>query len=52
MGLKKVAEPSRPPCLSPGHNPPQHISLPAGTYEHTCDACGSKQTFTVTRPVH
>ena len=46
MTIKKIADPPEL-CTSPGHNPPSHISLPAGTYEHTCDVCGHKTTFIV-----
>ena len=45
-GLRKIAD-AKPPCLSPEHNPPSHISLPPGTYEHTCPACGETTTFEV-----
>jgi hypothetical protein len=37
-------------CRSPEHNPPHHVSLPNGVYEHTCPKCGAKQVFTVARP--
>lgn len=44
--LKKIAE-EKPPCFSPDHEPPSHIVLEPGTYEHTCDACGEKVIFVV-----
>lgn len=36
-------------CNHPGHNPPTMIVLSPGVYEHTCPACGKKQTFVVNR---
>jgi len=36
-------------CLDPAHNPPMHIVLEPGTYEHTCPNCGYKIIFTVPR---
>jgi hypothetical protein len=40
-------EPAKTPCLSPEHNPPSHIVLPAGTHTYTCPACGETITFSV-----
>ena len=34
-------------CLHPEHSFPSHISLPAGTYEHECPACGAKRQAVV-----
>lgn len=34
-------------CLNPEHNPPSHIVLVPGIYEHTCPDCGKKTTFTI-----
>ena len=34
-------------CQSPEHNPPSHIVLEPGTWEHTCPACGKKLIFTI-----
>lgn len=45
--LKKIAEPPAPPCSHPCHNPPSHIALSPGVYEHTCPACGTVTRFTV-----
>lgn len=45
-GLKRIGE-AKQPCISPEHNPPMHIVLPAGIYEYTCPSCGEKQTFEV-----
>lgn len=39
--------PHRRPCFHPEHNPPQHIVLAPGIYEHECPACGHKTIFTV-----
>lgn len=46
MTLKKIKDAPRP-CLSPGHEPPMHIVLEPGTYQHKCDACGKVKEFTV-----
>lgn len=35
------------PCRHPEHDPPEHIVLPPGFYEHECPACGRKIQFTV-----
>jgi hypothetical protein len=52
MPTKKISDlPGTPgkPCLSRDHNPPGHIVLEPGVYEHTCSRCGKKQRFTVAR---
>jgi predicted RNA-binding Zn-ribbon protein involved in translation (DUF1610 family) len=46
MTLIKIKDPE-PFCTSPEHNPPDNITLPAGTYEYTCPNCGHKTTFTI-----
>lgn len=46
MPLRKIAD-EKPPCRHPEHNPPSHIVLSPGTYEHTCPSCGNKLTFHV-----
>lgn len=46
MPLKKIADAPRP-CAAPDHNPPMHIVLEPGTYQHTCSGCGHTVTFTV-----
>lgn len=46
--LRKIADISQP-CLNREHNPPGHIVLQPGVYEHICPGCGKKQTFTVHR---
>jgi hypothetical protein len=50
MPLKKIKDLSKP-CLNPEHNPPMHIVLEPGVYEHTCPGCGKTQIFTVRRPI-
>lgn len=35
------------PCYNSEHEPPSHIVLDPGTWEHTCPGCGKKQTFIV-----
>jgi len=47
-GLKKVGE-VPVPCMHPEHEPPKHIVLSPGQYEHTCPACGKVSRFTVQR---
>lgn len=57
--MKKIAdlpEPSRPwvlerkpPCHHPEHDPPKHIVLEPGIYEHECPGCGQKQIIRVER---
>lgn len=37
------------PCHHPEHNPPTHIVLSPGIYEHTCPACG-KTKEVIIRP--
>lgn len=46
MPLRKIRDFSRP-CMDREHNPPAHIVLTPGVYEHTCPACGNKIVFTV-----
>lgn len=56
MPTKKI-EPTQPPewnklnkknaCFSPDHNPPTHIVLSPGNYEHTCSDCGRVVYFSV-----
>ena len=36
-------------CRHPEHNPPMHIVLEPGRWEHTCPACGNKTIFTIPR---
>jgi len=45
-GLKKIAD-AKPPCMSPNHKPPMHISLEPGVYEYTCPDCGETIRFEV-----
>lgn len=37
-------------CRDSEHNPPSHIVLENGIYEHECPGCGYKRTFTVNKP--
>jgi hypothetical protein len=48
MTLKKLAD-APVPCFDPEHNPPSHIVLEPGTWEHTCPGCGKKTVFRVER---
>lgn len=46
--MKKVADfPKVKRCKHPEHNPPRHIVLSPGIYEHKCPACGVVQTIRV-----
>lgn len=46
--IKKIEkEQEEKMCPSPEHNPPSHLYLEPGKYEHTCPACGKTITFTV-----
>ena len=49
-GTRKVADLPRV-CASAAHNPPSMMVYEPGIWEHTCPACGARQSFTVTRPV-
>lgn len=48
MTLKKIKDLQKP-CAHPEHNPPSHIVLQPGVYEHICPGCGEKKTFEVAR---
>lgn len=47
MPTKKIAELPRT-CRHPEHNPPNMMVY--GVWEHTCPACGAKQTFVMSKP--
>ena len=49
MPLKKIKDKKweEKICQHPEYNPPMHIVLEPGTYEHTCPACGNKIVFEV-----
>jgi len=48
MPLKKIDTwPEKKICRNPEHNPPGHICLEPGTYEHTCPGCGNVQKLIV-----
>ena len=51
-GFKKIEDKAWDlhPCRHPDHNPPSHISLPNGTYEYTCPACGNVTIVGVSSP--
>lgn len=44
--LRKIAE-SVPVCRDRQHDPPTHMVLLPGTYEHECPSCKRVLTFTV-----
>ena len=49
MPTRKIADlPNN--CMDKDHNPPMHVYLENGVYEHTCPLCGKKQIFTVNKP--
>ncbi len=39
--------PSLVTCLSPEHNPPTHVVLPAGTHVYLCPECKKSITIQV-----
>lgn len=48
MPLRKIADwKEREYCRDPGHDPPTHIVLEPGIYEHECPRCGLKQPVIV-----
>lgn len=49
MPTRKIAD-LPAPCLDSEHNPPTHIALERGVYEHVCPACGEKRQFVVETP--
>lgn len=49
MPIRKIAD-FEEPCRHPEHNPPRHLVLTPGLYEHTCPACKHKERFIVERP--
>ena len=49
-GNKEWYKAVEPRCYYPDHDPPQHIVLEPGMYEHTCEGCGKRQVFIVHGP--
>jgi len=48
MPTRKIKDFSRKAiCRHPDHNPPMHVVLEPGIYEHTCSGCGATQVFVV-----
>jgi hypothetical protein len=46
--MKQVKSyPTNEMCMYPEHNPPMHIVLEPGEYEHECPACRKKQKIVV-----
>lgn len=45
--IKKYTKENFPLCSNPEHNPPSHIVLDPGIYEHTCPSCGKTEQFEV-----
>ena len=43
MRLVRSFDDCDPLCRHPEHNPPGHIVLPPGQYEHECPKCHEKQ---------
>lgn len=51
MGIRKIADlPAHETCRDSEHNPPTHIYLSNGVYEHTCPSCKHTMQFTVRHP--
>jgi hypothetical protein len=46
MPTRKIAD-IPVPCRHPEHQPPSHMVLGPGVYEHECPSCGKKSTFVV-----
>ena len=46
MPLRKIKD-YETPCLSQDHEPPMHIVLQPGEYEHECSSCHKKKKFSV-----
>lgn len=43
---------SQAPCPSDSHEPPAHVVLEPGTYEHECPQCGNWRIVVITpRPM-
>lgn len=49
MTLKKISDHIR--CMNPEHDPPMHIVLSPGVWEHTCPGCGQTTVFHVDAPM-
>jgi hypothetical protein len=53
MPMRRIGEadvrvvPERPACADPEHNPPTHMVLEPGTYQHDCPRCGAVTTFNI-----
>ncbi len=48
MTLRKIAPaPWLRTCRHPEHDPPRHVVLSPGVWEHTCPGCGHRTVFTV-----
>lgn len=48
MPTRKIAElPERERCMSRDHDPPSHMVLKPGVYEHVCSKCGRVTRFTI-----
>ncbi len=45
-GWKRIGDVPKP-CLHPKHNPPAHIVLKPGVYEHVCPGCGKRTVVNV-----
>lgn len=50
-GTRKISDlPDAKTCQDKEHNPPMHVCLPDGVYEHVCPSCGKRQVFTIRKP--
>ena len=46
MPIRKIADHSAT-CKNPDHNPPTHIYLEPGIWEHQCPQCGKKTIINI-----
>jgi hypothetical protein len=49
--FRERSEYNKENCKNIEHDPPKHISLPSGMYEHICPSCGRVTKITVA-PTH
>lgn len=47
MTLRKISSHAQKYCSHPEHNPPSHIVLEAGIWEHICPGCQKVVRFQV-----
>ncbi len=47
MPTRRIADLFQRICRSPDHDPPRHLALAPGLYEHVCSGCGRRLVFRV-----